>query len=225
MGDKSLRRLLGIKRYQPPVPTARASRCRAGTFKGWASPERDMDVSDALKWSVYERVVASISFVVGMGIAAGSIWYGLGSAVVSNPLLLLDPGNMQSPAIVGIGIIVGILVWQLGKTTARHHAMVGSTEQEITDEVNTERLKSEVLSALDGRLSDMEDDLETMRRQAARLEQQEREDKFAFEDTESSAGASNGTTTQDTGTSEAEATGELPANGDKSGTADDGSQE
>lgn len=157
-----------------------------------------MRLADSLKWALYDRILAWLSFLVGALFIVGGLFVGAG-----NTLADVAAGNLFSPArpdnvaITAVGVITGIIIWQLGRATARHHAVVAATEEQITEEVNTERLKSEVLSVLDGRLSDMEADLEEVRRQAARIEQKERVGEFEFGDEPGAFDTTDAHTTED----------------------------
>lgn len=164
-----------------------------------------MRLADALRWGVYDRVLAAASFVVGALIMLGGLLIGAGD-MLADVLAgnVFDAAGPDNGAVALVGLLVGFAVWQIGRATARQHTVVTATEEEITQSVSTERIKSEVLVALDGRLSQMEADLEEVRRQAARIEQKERTGGFEFDGvdgTGSSSDAADSATSSSSGTS------------------------
>lgn len=82
------------------------------------------DASTVLRYALYYRAVATVSFLVGMGIALAGVWLGLGDAVAVALDSFLQEGVMgratdaaNLPLTLGLGV-VGVLVWQVGKTAA-----------------------------------------------------------------------------------------------------------
>lgn len=82
------------------------------------------DGSTVVRYAVYYRALATVSFIVGMGIALAGVWLGLGDAVsVALDSFLqesvmgraMDAANL--PLTLGL-VVVGVLVWQVGKTAA-----------------------------------------------------------------------------------------------------------
>lgn len=145
-----------------------------------------MRVSDALRWSLYDRAIAVGSFLVGAALIAGSVWIGAGDYL--NELLLGDPssaGEPSSPAIAIAGSLVGVLIWHTGRVTARNYAIVSATESQVHEHLDHDRLATVAVSKIDDRISQLESDVEEVRRQAARVEQSMRADDFTVEELES----------------------------------------
>ena len=138
-----------------------------------------MDGTQALRWSLYYRLLASLSFVIGLGIAVAGLWIGVGNSIESL-LVDLEGGVEQpnSPALAGVGVVVGVLVWQVGKATAFYKTIVGATQSELEDDLDHEAMKSDMLEVIDERLSDMHAEVEQARRGVNRLQQEEHADQL-----------------------------------------------
>jgi len=83
-----------------------------------------VDGSTVFRYAVYYRAVATVSFIIGMGIALAGVWLGLGDAVSVALDSFLQEGVMgramdaaNLPLTLGL-VVVGVLVWQVGKTAA-----------------------------------------------------------------------------------------------------------
>lgn len=136
-----------------------------------------MDATQAFRWSLYYRLLASLSFLLGLAIIVGTLWIGAGNMLVS---LITDfGGGIESPnypIVSVIGFFLGILVWQVGKATAFYKTLVDATQTELQDDLDHEAMKSDMLEVLDERLSDMHAEVEQTRRGVNRLQQEEHAD-------------------------------------------------
>lgn len=125
-----------------------------------------MDAKRAVKWALGYRAAATLSFVVGLGIA------GLGTWVwIVGPLLeaLVGPSTVTTALLVDaapglVCIVLGVLVWQTGSTVGLYYTLVSATGTESAESVDTEKIKSDVLAVLDERLAEMHEDVEATRR-------------------------------------------------------------
>lgn len=124
-----------------------------------------MHISDAVKWGLYDRLLAWAAFVVGAGIVAGGLWVGAGNTLGALSGIFVGesvPSPRSLPITVG-GVVLGLFVWQLGAVIARYHSLTTATGQEVTDEFDTERVKSEILTVVDDRISEMEHEITRLR--------------------------------------------------------------
>ncbi len=129
-----------------------------------------MKFTTALKWGLYDRLLAGVSFLVGLGLLFGGIWYGAGNTLLALPDVLLGARPFvppENPTALAAGAVLGVFVWQVGRATVRYHGLARSTSEEVTTEVNTDRLKSEILEVVDGRIADLEAELDTVTTQVA----------------------------------------------------------
>src|SRR6056297_229673 len=100
-------------------------RDRSGiAFKPVPVPPVCMQRTSALKWSLYDRALALVPFLLGIGIVAAGVWFGAGAFL--EELAFGDPsdaGSPASPALIAAGFVGGLLVWQLGRSIVTHHTM------------------------------------------------------------------------------------------------------
>ena len=135
-----------------------------------------MTAVDTLVWSLRYRAIATGAFLLGLvvfvlGLAAG--FSGAIGTFVADPL---DPGAALSEvnlAVVGVLALVGLVIWQLGKAFALFVTLPRATGRRAAKSMDTKKLRSEVLEALDGRLADMEAEIEETRRSVQELKRDE----------------------------------------------------
>lgn len=123
-----------------------------------------MEYAETLKWTgVYlglwllAGLLAGI--VVVVGIAIGGL-AGLGAyqlTPLSLRLALYPTGGL-------VVIALGLVVFKAGSTAALVHVVVGATEDRVASGLDTESLKSDILSVLDERLAEMHADLREAKR-------------------------------------------------------------
>ncbi len=143
-----------------------------------------MQLTTSLRWALYYRGLALVSFLVGAAVAAAGVWIGLYDVLVA-VLDLASGGGTVSDALAssrpiagGALVVLGFAIWQLGKTAAFYKTLTQATESEMADRFDTQTVKSEILAALDEQLSDLHADVETTRRQVSRLNQEDRADEL-----------------------------------------------
>ena len=152
-----------------------------------------MQLKSALRWSLYDRALALLPFLLGIGIVAGGIWLGAGAFL--SELAFGDPSDAGQPSSVPLivgGFVLGLLVWQLGRSAVRHHTMRKALENQIDELVDEERIASTAASKVDDRIADVETDVQQVSRKTTRIEQQVRGDELGSDefgsDAESSVG-------------------------------------
>lgn len=122
----------------------------------------------ALRWTLWYRGIATGSFLVGLALFGLGLVTGFGEAAT---LLFADfPTNVdaavgQSNPLVTLAFaVVGLLVWQVGKTYALFVTVPPATGRWTARSFDSVTLRGEVVDMLDDRLANMETELETMRR-------------------------------------------------------------
>ena len=60
---------------------------------------------------------------------------------------------------------LGILVWRFGKALALYMTLTGAMEAQLADTFDTQHVKSDIVSVLDERLADMQQDLQSVNRE------------------------------------------------------------
>lgn len=125
-----------------------------------------MHVTAALRWTLYYRLAAWASALVGLGF----VYLGYVLSIGGAPLDLATAiEGAKSPAFAGPAL-VGFLIWQVGKTTAYYKTLTEATEEQMAERFDPELLKSDILAVLDERLAEMHTDLEATRRGVQELE-------------------------------------------------------
>ena len=130
-----------------------------------------MQLTEALRWTVYYRGIALGSFLLGLALAATGVWFGFVDLIMSQLPGQSGGGSMEITNIVfgSLLILFGFTVWQIGKTAAFYMTLTEATESEMADRFDTQTVKSEILDVLDDRLADIHADVETTRQQVGRL--------------------------------------------------------
>jgi hypothetical protein len=121
-----------------------------------------MDTKQTFKLVGYYRLLSWLSFGVGMALVALGVYLGLGETI---SILLADfPAEFDaaiaaaSPVITVALSVLGIVVWQLGKSIALTRTMARAIAVEDSGS-DDEQLKSEVLDVVNDQLSSVEKDL------------------------------------------------------------------
>ncbi len=124
-----------------------------------------MRTSTALKWAgIYLGL-----WIVATGLAGGLVAAGValnGLSVIgfeSARPAVLDTGTDVPTAGIGL-IVLGGLVWQLGTAAAAFRTTVSAVENETARHFDAESMKSDILTILDDRLADMQQDVSQTRR-------------------------------------------------------------
>ncbi len=155
-----------------------------------------MRLTTSLRWALYYRGLALLSFLVGAAVAAAGVWIGLYDVLVALLDLASGGGNISDalassrPILGGALVVLGFAVWQLGKTAAFYKTLTQATESEMADRFDTQTVKSEILSVLDEQLSELHADVETTRRQVSRLNREDHADELVDDAVEATADSS-----------------------------------
>lgn len=123
-----------------------------------------MEYAETLKWTgVYLGLWLAAGVVGGAVAAVGIALGGLAplGAYQLTPFVLrvayLPTGGL---AVIGLGL----LVFKVGSAAALVHVVVGATETRLPAALDTEGVKSDILTVLDERLSEMHGDLRETKR-------------------------------------------------------------
>jgi len=153
-----------------------------------------MQLTEALRWTIYYRGIALVSFLIGAALAAVGVWYGFVDIVLSQL-----PGTAGNATVdvtgLAVGtalILLGFVVWQIGKTAAFYMTLTEATENQMADRLDTQTVKSEILEVLDDRLSDIHTDVETTRQQVDRLGIEDHADSLTDDQIDGRTGSTTG---------------------------------
>ena len=126
----------------------------------------------AVAWTVSAGVGAAIA---GFGVVGWLLPAYARLAQGAQPAAL---ANAAAPGLVLV--LVGLLVWKLGSTLARFRTLGPTVAADTAERLNTEAMKSDILSVLDERLADMKQDTQRTRRVVERESSEAAADEFEF---------------------------------------------
>lgn len=126
-----------------------------------------MEYAETLKWTGLYLGLWLLAAVVGGAIAVVGVALGglgpLGAYQVTPFALRITYYPRGGLAVIALGL----LVFKFGSAAALVHVVVGATEARLPEALNTEAIKSDILSVLDERLADMHGELSDTKRLVA----------------------------------------------------------
>ncbi|SFS69497.1 hypothetical protein [Halostagnicola kamekurae] len=143
-----------------------------------------MELSNAAKWTLFNRALTAGAMVLGTGLALLGFVLGFWGSIET---LVVDR-NVQTavenanPILTLALAAVGFIVWQIGKTYALFWSLPRASGRAAAKRFDHGRLKSEVVEALDERLAEMEEDVAETRRSVQELKRTEHAAAFDEED-------------------------------------------
>ena len=139
-----------------------------------------MDANRSIRWALYYVALAGVATVVGGGLVAAGASLGLASAYEQ----LADGaalGSVVGTAAPGLAIaLLGALVWVVGSVAAFVKVFTEAVDEQMRERFDGEKVKSEILSVLDDRLSEVEHDAAETRRKVAELKREDAAEEFEF---------------------------------------------
>ncbi|WP_115865107.1 hypothetical protein [Halorussus litoreus] len=139
-----------------------------------------MDAKRSLRWAVYYVVLAGVTTLVAGALVAAGWVVGLGSAYDQ----LADGATLSSvagTAAPGLALaLVGVVLWAVGTVAAFVRVFTAAVEEQMRERFDSEKVKSEILSVLDDRLSDVEHDMSETRRKIDELKREDVAEEFEF---------------------------------------------
>ena len=141
-----------------------------------------MENVEALTWAAVYLGLWVAAGLVGGGIAAIGVAIG---GLATFGLYSLTPLSLRLALYPSAGaavIVLGILVWKLASTAVFFKTVTKATADESAKRFNTEAIKSDILSVLDDRLSDMHHEISQTRQQVDRMSRDEAASEFEFPD-------------------------------------------
>lgn len=140
-----------------------------------------MDPKRALRWAAIYVALAALAAAIGLAfIGAGVI---VGGATLAYELYLRGSGLRTVVLAAGPGTLlqmIGLAVWGIGRTAARYGTFAAAMEEEGVTDIDSESLKSNILSVVDDRLSDLHEEVSQTRRLVNRMSRDDAADEFEF---------------------------------------------
>lgn len=139
-----------------------------------------MDANRSIRWALYYVALAGVATVVGGGLVVAGATFGLAGAYEQ----LADGaalGSVVGTAAPGLALVlVGALVWVVGSVAAFVKVFTEAVDEQMRERFDSEKVKSEILSVLDDRLSEVEHDASETRRKVAELKREDAAEEFEF---------------------------------------------
>ncbi|SEW06163.1 hypothetical protein [Halobacterium jilantaiense] len=135
---------------------------------------------DAKRSAVHAGKYFLLTTLLGV-VALALVGYG---AVLAEPALAdgLTTGERVSEAVPGLALAaVGVAVYRFGESWALYATLTDAHEEALSDTYDTERVKADIVSVLDDRLADMQNDLQSVNRELRKFKE---DDVFDFGDSD-----------------------------------------
>lgn len=132
-----------------------------------------MTLTAALRWSLYDRALALGPLLLGLLVAGAGVWIGAGA--YTEELLFGDPSDAAGPASTPIavaGIVLGVVVWQVGRGAVRHYTLRAAMNDPAVAPDAGGAGATEPSSVVRDAVADLENDVQTLSRKTTRLEQE-----------------------------------------------------
>ena len=122
--------------------------------------------------------------IVGLALVGGGV--ALGGLEAWDILSTDSSATGQALSVAAPGIVlavVGLLVYRFGKAWSLYKTLTAANEDALSDTFDTQRVKSDIVSVVDDRLADMQNDLQSVNRELRKLKE---DDAFEFGEAPSS---------------------------------------
>ncbi|MFB6112704.1 MAG: hypothetical protein ABEJ58_01220 [Halodesulfurarchaeum sp.] len=124
-----------------------------------------MERKRALLWAGKYFLLTSGLSIVGLALVGAGTYF-VYQFGVGNLYGLGIPAPTTGRSIGGlVAIVVGIAIWRGGKAWALYLTMTGALQEELGETFDTEHVKSDIVSVLDERLADMQQDVQSVNRE------------------------------------------------------------
>lgn len=167
-----------------------------------------MTLKAALRWSLYDRALALGPLLLGIAVAGIGLWIGAG--VYLEELMFGDPSDADAPASTPIaiaGIVLGVLVWQIGRGAVRHYTLQAADVGAAGGAGSGQPEPVEPSSAVRDTIADLENDVQALNRKTTRIEQELHGDALGNDELAPTGSDSEGSGTAGTTTSNAATAG------------------
>lgn len=131
-----------------------------------------MDWKRSLTWAGKYFLITSGLALVGVGLIGVGL-YVAWTQGAGNLYGLGIPGPTAGSYLGLVPIILGVAIWRAGKSWALYMTLTGAMEEQLAETYDTEHIKSDIVSVLDDRLSDMQHDLQSVNRELRKLKESE----------------------------------------------------
>jgi len=134
-----------------------------------------MDHSRAVRFSGRYFLYTTLAGLLGLvGVAIGGWLFATGISLGPASVNGIPLPVVSTQGYLGlVPVVLGIAVWRFGKAWALYTTLTGAMAEELADTYDTEHVKSDIVSVLDDRLADMQQDLQSVNREVRDLKADE----------------------------------------------------
>ncbi|WP_336034730.1 hypothetical protein [Halobacterium yunchengense] len=171
-----------------------------------------MDAKRAAVHSAKYFLATTLFALIALGFVAAG-------AYLSRPALEAETTSALLTALApGVALaVVGVAVYRFGQSWALYKTLTAAHEEALADTFDTQRVKSDIVSLVDDRLSDMQTELQSANRELRKLREDE-----PYDFSQSASSASTGRSTSGTGSRSTSDTGSGSTSGTGSGSTTTG---
>lgn len=109
--------------------------------------------------------------LLGIALVGGGIAVGVLNATTTAVAGVTVPAPTRASA-AGLALLVlGVAVWRFGKAWALYKTLPVAVEEQVAETFDTEHVKSDLASVVDSRLSDVQQDIQSVNREVRDLKQ------------------------------------------------------
>lgn len=132
-----------------------------------------MDHTPALRFAGrYFALTTALALLGLAGVAVGGWIVATGLTFGPGTISGVPVPQVSSQAYLGlVPILLGVVVWRLGKAWALYTTLTDAVKTDLADTYDTEHVKSDIVAVLDDRLSDMQQDLQSINRELRSVKQ------------------------------------------------------
>lgn len=144
-----------------------------------------MENTQALKWAGVYFGLWLLATVLGLAVVALGMALGGVAVAGRGAYFAFTPSALQLyyiPRGGAVVIVLGLLLWKFGSAAAFIKATTTAFETQTERRLNTEALKSDILSVIDDRLSDVQGEVNQVRQVVDRLNRDDAASDFEFGD-------------------------------------------
>ncbi|MFW5965325.1 MAG: hypothetical protein ACOCY6_04450 [Halodesulfurarchaeum sp.] len=126
-----------------------------------------MERSRSLRWAGRYFLYTTGLAILGLAfVAVGGYLLYTGLLLGPERIAGVPYPHLSTQSYVGlVPLILGVAIWRFGKAWALYHTLTGAVREELGEEYDTEHVKSDIATLLDDRLSDMQQDIQSINRE------------------------------------------------------------
>jgi len=128
-----------------------------------------MDAKRSLRWAGSYFGWTLLFAVVGALLALGGVYVAFANATQTAVQGIAIPVPTAASAAGLVLLALGAAVYRAGKAWALYRTLTGAMEEQLADTYDTEHVKSDIASVVDDRLSDVQHEVQSVKREVRDL--------------------------------------------------------